>query len=95
MKKSFRIKDHQQLCKLKKKEARGEMLKHHEKNILAINRMHFGNRRIKMGARAMHLLPRDLMNEKLKRGLATMGLLDAVERLCEDKGVELWNTAKN
>lgn len=81
MKKSFWIKDHQQLCKLKKKEARGEILKHHEKNILAIKRMHFGNRRIKMSVRAMHLLPLKLINENLKRGLATMGLLDAVERL--------------
>lgn len=81
MRKSFRIKDHQQLCKLKKKEARGEILKHHEKNILAIRRMHFGNRRIKMSVRAMRLLPLKLINENLKKGLATMGLLDAVERL--------------
>ena len=81
MKKSFRIKDHQQLCKLEKKEARSEILKHHEKNILAIRRMHFGNRRIKMSVRAMRLLPLKLINENLKRGLATMGLLDAVERL--------------
>lgn len=95
MRKSYHVQDHQYLCKLKKKEAHGEKLKHREEATLAIKRMHFGNRRIKMGAKAMHLLPRELMNKKLKRGLATMGLLDAVERLCKDRGVELWNTTKN
>lgn len=95
MRKSYHVQDHQYLCKLKKKEAHGEKLKHREKATLAISRMHFGNCRIKMGAKAMHLLPRELINKNLARDLTMMGLLDAVERLCKNKGVESWNTVKN
>jgi len=95
VRKSYHVQDHQYLCKFKKKEARGEKLGHREEATLAVKRMHFGNRRIKMGAKAMHLLSRELINKKLTKDLATMGLLDAVERLYKDKGAKSWNTARN